>query len=107
MFKLVTTIPLGQLKTARADGISTKSGFEIFGRLSKPSGWVMSSFEFSGKADEALGSDEGSVRREIMLPLEPGPYQLVLIVKDIGSGLTGTEHASVMVPTFDELAGSQ
>ena len=41
------------------------------------------------------------------MPLEPGKYQLALVVKDIGSGLTGTEYTSVEVPTFEELTVNQ
>ena len=41
------------------------------------------------------------------MPLEPGKYQLALVVKDIGSGLTGAEYTSVEVPTFEQLTVNQ
>jgi hypothetical protein len=55
--------------------------------------------------DGAYGSDY--LAGQITVPLDPGLYRLVFIVKDIGSGRTGTESTSVEVPTFQELTENQ
>jgi len=106
MAKLVIIIPLDQLQPSGTDGESIAAGFKIFGRLSKPSGRVASTFEFS-EAGDALRTDAAFASGQITVPLEPGLYRLVLIVKDIGSGRTGTEGTSVKVATFEELAANQ
>jgi hypothetical protein len=67
---------------------------------------VASTFEFLA-AGEALRTDAAFASREIKVPLDPGVYQLALIVKDIGSGLTGAEYTKVKVPTFEDLTGDQ
>jgi GWxTD domain-containing protein len=105
MAKLVIIIPSDQLQPAGTDGESTEAGFKIFGRLAKPSGRVASTFEFS-EAGDALRTDAAFAIRQVTVPLDPGVYKLVLIVKDIGSGRTGTEDTSVKVPTFEELAAN-
>lgn len=103
MAKLVVMIPAERLQPAGTDGQSTAAGFEIFGRLSKPSGWVLSTFEFSETAGETPRTDTAFENKEVTVPLEPGKYHLALVVKDVGSGLTATEYTSVEVPTFGGL----
>jgi hypothetical protein len=107
MARLVVIIPSDRIEPAGTDGQSTTAGFEIFGRVTKPGGWVVSTFEFSEAAGETRRADAGLASREVTVPLEPGKYQLALVVKDVGSGLTGTEYTSVEVPTFEELTVNQ
>ena len=59
------------------------------------------------EAGDALRTDAAFASGQITVPLEPGVYRLVLIVKDIGSERTGTEDTSVKVPTFEELAANR
>jgi len=106
MARLVVIIPSDELQSAGTDGESITSEFQVFGRLTKPSGWVVSTFEFP-TTGEALRTVAAYTSREVTLPLEPGVYQLALVVKDVGSGLTGTEYTSVEVPTFEELTVNQ
>jgi hypothetical protein len=67
---------------------------------------VASTFEFP-EAGDALRTDAAFASGQITVPLDPGLYRLVLIVKDIGSGRTGTENTRVEVPTFEELTENQ
>jgi hypothetical protein len=52
-------------------------------------------------------TDTAFENKEATVPVEPGKYLLALVVKDVGSGLTGTEYTSVEVPTFEELTVNQ
>ena len=77
-------------------------------------------FPLTGNAAQGLGSngcfahpsgaprtDTAFENKEVTVPVEPGKYHLALVVKDVGSGLTGTEYTSVEVPTFEELTVNQ
>ena len=69
MAKFVIIIPSDQLKPAGTDGQSTTAGFEIFRRVTKPGGWVVSAFEFSEAAAETQRTDAAFASREIIVPL--------------------------------------
>ncbi len=69
MAKFVIIIPSDQLKPAGTDGQWTTAGFEIFGRVTKPGGWVVSAFEFSEAAAETQRTDAAFASREIIVPL--------------------------------------
>jgi GWxTD domain-containing protein len=80
--------------------------FEVFGRVSKPSGWVVDTFE--RKFSLAAKNDSGRFQRdtEFQLALAPGTYHLAIVVKDLASGNTGTLFSTFDVPPFDKVQRS-
>jgi GWxTD domain-containing protein len=71
--------------------------FEVFGRVSKPSGWVVDTFERRIFL-EAQGSRAAT---EFHLALAPGTYHLAIVVKDSASGNTGTLYTAFDVPSHE------
>jgi GWxTD domain-containing protein len=106
MARIVVEIPEAQLSPPRKDGKST-TGYEIFGRITRPTGWVISTFERSGNADEHEETGPRNPNRETTVALEPAPYQLALVVKDIDSGKTGVMYTTFRVPRYGELGKQQ
>src|SRR5258708_38149671 len=102
MSRFVVEIPAVQLSPPRKDGKST-TGYEIFGRITRPTGWVISTFERSGNADEHEETGQRNPNRETTAALEPGPYQLALVLKDIDSGRTGAMDTPFKIPASGEL----
>jgi GWxTD domain-containing protein len=100
--RVVIDIPEDQLSPYRAAGGPT-SGVEIFGRMSKPTGWVVFTFERCDRRDEQNESGEHNPNEEATVALEPGRYQLSLVVKDNDSGRTGVIYTTIEVPKFEEL----
>jgi GWxTD domain-containing protein len=74
--------------------------YEIFGRITTPRGWVVSTFERRTDPEEHRQED---YNRETSVPLPPGLYYLALIVKAVDSGKTGVSYTTFEVPAFDEL----
>jgi GWxTD domain-containing protein len=99
MATIVVDLPEDQASTAVKDRKST-DGYEIFGRITRPSGRVISTFERRVNGDEP--GREG-LNRESTVPLKPGLYYLALIVKEVDSGNTGVSYTTFEVPRFDEL----
>jgi GWxTD domain-containing protein len=97
---IVVDLPQGLASTAVKDRKSA-TGYEIFGRISRPSGWVVSTFERRTNGDEPGREDPN---RETTVPLKPGFYYLALVVKAVDSGNTGVSYTTFKVPGFDELA---
>jgi hypothetical protein len=58
-------------------------GAEIFGRISKPSGWVVETFERTRSLNEPA---QPAPNPEIVA-LQPGPYRLTIAVKDLASDM--------------------
>jgi hypothetical protein len=90
------------LSAAVKDRKST-DGYEIFGRITSPSGptgRVVSTFERRVNGDEPGREDPN---RETTVPLKPGLYYLALVVKAVDSGNTGVSYTTFEVPGFDEL----
>jgi hypothetical protein len=106
MARIVVEIPEAQLSPPRKDGKST-TGYEMFGRITRPTGWVISTFERSANADEHGETGQRNPNRETTVALEPGPYQLALVVKDIDSGKTGVMYTTFKVPGYGELGKQQ
>lgn len=99
MATIVVDLPEDQLSAAVKDRKST-DGYEIFGRITSPSGWVVSTFERRINGDEHGREDPN---RETTVPLKPGLYYLALVVKAVDSGNTGVSYTTFEVPGFDEL----
>jgi GWxTD domain-containing protein len=97
---IVVGLPDDHASTAVKDRKST-GGYEIFERITSPSGWVVSTFETRINGDELSRED---LNRETTVPLKPGLYYLALVVKAVDTGNTGVSYTTFKVPGFDELA---
>lgn len=100
MARIVVDIPEDELSSP--DGRAPKA-FEIFGRISKLSGWVVETFERSGSLAERKRAGEPDPNWEVTVPLAPGLYRLAMVVKNPISGETGVMYTSLDVPTYEEL----
>jgi hypothetical protein len=50
-----------------------------------------------------ITAQQPNPNRETTVALEPGPYHLALVVKDIDSGKTGVMYTTFEVPGYEEL----
>lgn len=75
--------------------------FAMFLRISKPSGWVVDTFETTVDADS--GGFGPNLTRSVALPLSPGSYRLALAVKNIQTGDVGVVTSALEVPSSDTL----
>lgn len=100
MATIVVDLPDDPLNAAVKDRKST-DGYEIFGRINSPSGWVVSTVERRINGDEPGREDPN---RETTVPLKPGLYYLALVVRAVDTGNTGVSYTTFEVPGFDELA---
>jgi len=100
MARIVVDIPEDELSSS--DGRTAKA-FEIFGRISKLSGWVVDTFERSGSLAERKGPGQPDPNLEVTVPLAPGPYRLAIVVKNPLSGETGVMYMPLDVPTYEDL----
>jgi GWxTD domain-containing protein len=97
MARIVVDISADEL--SNSDGQSPK--FEIFGRISRPSGWVVNTFERSGSLTERVGLPDPNL--EVNIPLTPGSYLLDIVVKNPTSGEVGVVYTTIDVPAYEEL----
>jgi GWxTD domain-containing protein len=99
MATIAVDLPEDQ-STAVTKGSKSEDGYEIFGRITRASGWVVLTFERRTDVEEHRQEDPN---RETTVPLKPGLYHLALVVKSIDSGETGVSYTTFEVPGFDEL----
>ena len=102
MVHIAVEIPTEQLIPEMRDGEQV-GGAGIFGRVSKPSGWVVETFERAASIQELEHSGQATLKRETIVALEPGSYVLAIAVKDIASGNAGLRFATLQVPRYDDL----
>jgi GWxTD domain-containing protein len=100
MATIVVDLPEGQSSATTPDSNPNRT-YEIFGRITTPSGYVASTFERTVEVDEHEHRREDPNREET-IPLKPGTYLLALVVKTIAAGETGVSYTELEVPTFDE-----
>lgn len=98
--RIVVDIPEDELRNS--DG-QTPKAVEVFGRISKLSGWVVDTFERSGSLAEEKRAGPPDPNWEVTVPLAPGPYRLAIVVKNPLSGETGVMYTPLDVPTYEEL----
>jgi GWxTD domain-containing protein len=79
------------------------AGYEIFGRITKPTGWVVSTFERWGGVGEHEEPVRHHANRQATVALEPASYQLALVVRDSDTGKTGVIYTTFAVPRYEEL----
>ena len=103
--RIVVEIPEDQL-TLPVNNENSSAGYEFFGRISKSTGRVASIFEHSRKLDLHRDSAQHRTTQETETTaiLEPGTYDLALVVKDIISGRVGVIRVTLQVPNYDALS---
>jgi GWxTD domain-containing protein len=102
--RIVVKVPTAQLTFRVNDDEAQAGGAAIFGRISKPSGWVVETFERTCLLDAGRSAEpEPDPNREVTLPLEPGTYHLAIAIKDVASGEAGLLYTTLHVPSYDEL----
>ena len=94
--RIFVDAPRNQQRSPR-NGAEPFAEFEVFGRVSKPSGWVVDTFERRIFL-EAQGSHAAT---EFQLALVPGTYRLAIAVKDSANGDTGTRFTAFDVPPYE------
>ena len=105
MVRIALEIPTGQLTREMRD-VEQVGGARIFGRVSKPSGWVVETFERAASIQELERLGKATLNTETILALEPGSYSLAIAVKDVASGNAGLRYATLQVPRYDDLRGA-
>jgi hypothetical protein len=101
MVTIAMDLPEDQSSAATEDPKSA-GGYEIFGRVTRPSGptgWVVFTF---GRRISRVEHRWDDLNRKTIVPLKPGHYDLALVVKAINSGNTGVSYTTFEVPGFDE-----
>lgn len=81
--------------------------FEVFGRVSKPSGWVVDTFERKVSVAGEASSEHSQPDSQFQLALEPGLYRLAIVVRDSANGDTGTLYTAFAVPAYEKVHGSE
>ncbi len=99
---ILMDLPRNQLTIPDKDQ-DTAAGYAIFGRISKQSGRVASTFERAGELRELEENGREDRNRKIAVPLEPGSYQLALVVKDVATGNVGVTRTTIEVPDYEAL----
>lgn len=102
---IVVDLPNDQ--RAAADDAKLSTDFEVFGRVSKPSGWVVDTFERRISLAAQDGSAEHWPGSQFRLALALGAYRLAIVVKDSANGNTGTLYTSFDVPPYESVRDSQ
>jgi len=103
---IAVEIPTGQLTPEMRDGKQV-GGVRIFGRVSKPSGWVVETFERAASIQELEYPGQATLNRETTVALEPGRYGLAIAVKDVASGNAGLLYTTLQVPRYDDLRSAR
>ena len=83
---------------------NSRTQFELFGRVSKPSGWVVETFERKISFAAQNSSGDAQLDTHFHLALAPGMYRLAIVVKDLASGDTGTLYTAFNVPAYERVA---
>jgi len=79
------------------------TGYEVFGRISKPSGWVVETFEHKISLDGRRNSAQHQPDCQFNVAIAAGTYQLAIVVKNIVTRETGTLHTEIEVPSHKEI----
>lgn len=81
--------------------VKSPAEFEIFGRVSKPSGWIIETFERKISLTTQNNSGHSQADNEFHLALAPGTYRLAIVVKDLASADIGTLFTAFDVPPYE------
>jgi hypothetical protein len=97
--RILVCLPSEQPSSPSNDGNSS-TGFEVFGRISKPSGWVVETFERKISPDGRRNSAQYQPDCQFNAAIAPGTYRLAIAVKNMVTGETGTLHTAIHVPSY-------
>jgi GWxTD domain-containing protein len=81
--------------------------FEIFGRVSKPSGRIVHTFERKISLTTQNNSGRSQTDDEFHLALAPGPYRLAIAVQDVARGDIGTRFTAFDVPSYEDVRSTE
>lgn len=95
-------LPSEQRNSPSTDG-GPSTGFEVFGRISKPSGWIVETFEHKTALDARSDSAPYQPDCQFTVAITPGTYRLAIAVKNMVTGETGTLNTAMDVPSYEEL----
>jgi GWxTD domain-containing protein len=82
----------------------SSAGFEIFGRISRTSGWVVETFERKIVFDNGRGSLKTAPDCQFNVPIAPGTYRLALVAKNLTNGEMGTLYEPIDVPPYEKIS---
>jgi hypothetical protein len=78
--------------------------YQLFVRISKPSGWVVQTSELTVGGDANAKFDSRlSQSAHLDAPLTPGWYQLAIVAKNAVTSEVGVIRTQLNVPTYDPL----
>ncbi len=100
--RILVYLPSEQPSSPSNDGDSP-TGFEVFGRISKPSGWVVETFERKISLDGRRNSAPYQPDSQFNAAIVPGTYRLAIAVKNMVTGKTGTLHTAIHVPSYEKI----
>jgi GWxTD domain-containing protein len=104
--RLVVRVP-NELPGPSSNELPSPATFEVFGRISRPSGWIVETFEreisFDGQSNPAQNPPESSFEAD----LAPGAYHLAIVVKNVATGDVGTLREAIEVPSYETLQSAK
>lgn len=104
--RIVVRAPGEQRDPSTSDALSLAT-FDVFGRISRPSGWIIETFEHKISADGQNNSAGHDNDTQFEAALAPGTYRLAIVVKNLDTGDVGTLHETIDVPSYAILNGAQ
>ena len=97
LVRLRIELPQGKVQPSPSDK------YALFIRVSRPSGWVMSTSELTvGQTGLNLIGGKGA-KIQVDIPLPAGNYELAIVAKDLFTGDVGVMRSSFDVPAYAEL----
>jgi GWxTD domain-containing protein len=84
-----------------ADGqIVSQSAYQLFIRVSKPSGWVVQTTELNAREQD---DSKLSLNAHLDMPLEPGSNDVTVVAKRVETGEVGVVRERIDVPGYETL----
>jgi GWxTD domain-containing protein len=103
LVRILLRLPSQQLSSL-SNNRDSSTEFEVFGRISKPSGWVVETFERKISLDGRGNSVEHQPNCRFNVAISPGTYQMSIVAKNMVTGETGVLHTAIEVPSYEELS---
>lgn len=101
--RILVYLPSEQLGSPSNDRDSSRD-FEVFGRITKPSGSVVETFERRVSLDVQRNPAQHQPDCQFDVAIAPGTYQMSIVAKNMVTGGTGVLHATIDVPSYGELS---
>jgi GWxTD domain-containing protein len=100
--RILVYLPNEQPSSVSNNG-DPSTGFEVFGRISKPSGWVVETFERKISLERRRNSAQSQPDCQFDAAMTPGTYRLAIAVKNMVTEEVGTLHTAIDVPSYEKL----